>query len=333
MSELLATTAPVRNFLDWPVVTDPREWSADIALLGIQHSEPYSHDPWPNDQTRAPDAIRLRSQQISYGRDQWDFDLDTALAPLLPARCLDCGNISWGAGSYDDYAAAITERVRHLWRQGTQLFVLGGDHGVTIPVLDALDAVGERIHIVHIDAHLDWRADVGGVRRGYSSPLRWASTKKQVSGMTQIGMRQAGSARRAEVEAARAYGAFIFPAHELHEHGWSQVLETIPGGAAVYITIDADGMDPTEMPAVMAPSPGGILYRELAPVLRQIAREHRVIGMDVVEVAPTYDSGNGITAIMAGRLVVNVLGASWNADGGMRARAMSASTVPTASAV
>jgi len=53
-------------------------------------------------------------------------------------------------------------------------------------------------------------------------------------------------------------------------------------------------------------------------VLRRIAREHRVVGMDVVEVAPSYDNANGITSIMAGRLVVNVLGASWATGGAMR---------------
>jgi agmatinase len=327
MTELIPTAVPICGFLGWPVVTDPAQWWADIALLGIQHSEPYAHDPRPNDQARAPDAIRLRSSQISYGREQWDFDLDTALAPLLPARCLDCGNIARSGESYDDYAAGITARARHLWRQGAQLCVLGGDHGVTIPVLDALDAVGENVHIVHIDAHLDWREDVGGVRRGYSSPLRWASTNAHVSGMTQIGMRQTGSARRAEVEAARLYGSHIFPAHELHAHGWSPVLATIPRGVAVYITIDADGVDPTEMPGVMAPSPGGILYRELAPMLRQIARDHRVVGVDVVEVAPSYDSANGITSIMAGRLILNVLGASWRTDGAFRRRTPTAGSI------
>jgi len=60
--------------------------------------------------------------------------------------------------------------------------------------------------------------------------------------------------------------------------GWMPVLATIPQSSAVYITIDAEGLDPTEMPAVMAPSPGGILYREIAPVLRRIARAHRVVG-------------------------------------------------------
>ena len=319
MGTLRPTAAPTRGFLDWPVVTDPADWAADVALLGIQHSEPYAFDPHPNDQARAPDAVRIRSELISYGPDQWDFDLDAPLGELLP-RCIDMGNVAWAGGSYDDYSAAVSARVRHLWRQAAQVFVLGGDHGVTIPVLDALDAVGESVHVFHIDAHLDWRAEVGGVTRGYSSPLCRASRIPQVTGMTQVGMRQTGSARRQEVDAARAYGSHIFPAEALHTGGWEPVLATIPAGRAVYVTIDADGMDPTEMPAVMGPSPGGLLYREIAPVLRRIARDHRVVGMDVVEVAPGYDSPNGITAIMAGRLLVNVLGASWGPGGAMRRR-------------
>jgi agmatinase len=319
MTDVQRTAAPAIGFLDWPVATDPRDWSANVALLGIEDSEPYAHEPRPNDQARAPNAIRLRSELISGGREQWDFDLDAPLSTLLPS-CIDLGNVGWSGVSFDDYSAAVSARIRHLWRQGTQVFVLGGDHGVTIPVLDALDAVGEGVHVFHVDAHLDWREEVGGVGRGYSSPLRWASRLPQVTGMTQVGMRQTGSARRAEVEAARAYGSHVFPASELLEKGWEPVLGTIPRGSAVYITIDADGLDPTEMPAVMAPSPGGILYREIAPVLRRIARNHRVVGMDVVEVAPGYDSANGITAIMAGRLVLNVLGASWAADGAMRRR-------------
>jgi agmatinase len=243
LTQLQPTASPVRGFLDWPVVTDPAEWSADVALIGIQHGEPYPQDPRPNDQASAPDAIRLRSEQISCGRDQWDFDLDTPLAALLP-RCIDMGNVGWGGGSYDAYSAAISDRARHLWKEGAKIFALGGDHGVTIPLLDALDAVGETVHVFHVDAHLDWRADVGGVLRGYSSPLRWASSKPQVTGMTQVGMRQTGSARRSEVAAARAYGSHVFPAEELYEKGWIPVLATIPIGSAVYITIDADGMDP-----------------------------------------------------------------------------------------
>ena len=312
------TATPVRPFLDWRVTTDPAKWAAEVAFVGIQHSEPYAGDPRPNDQARAPDAVRLVSKQFCYGPDQWDFDFGGTLAAALSVRCVDCGNFSWVDGSYDDFARFITVSLRQLWRQGAQVFVLGGDHGVTIPVLDALDAVGEPVYILHIDAHLDWREEVGGVTRGYSSPLRWASTKPWVAGMTQIGMRSTGSARRGEVEAARNYGSRVFTATEVHARGMAPVLETIPARVPVYVTIDADGMDPTEMPAVMAPAPGGLRFEQVAPLLRAIAIRQRIVGLDIVEIAPHFDHANAITAITAGRLILNALGASWGAEGAFR---------------
>lgn len=312
------TATPVRPFLDWRVTTDPAKWAAEVAVVGIQHSEPYAGDPRPNDQARAPDAVRLVSKQFCYGPEQWDFDFGGTLAAALSVRCVDCGNFSWVDGSYDDFASFITASLRQLWRQGTQVFVLGGDHGVTIPVLDALDAVGEPVYILHIDAHLDWREEVGGVTRGYSSPLRWASTKPWVAGMTQIGMRSTGSARRGEVEAARNYGSRVFTAAEVHARGMAPVLETIPARVPVYVTIDADGMDPTEMPAVMAPAPGGLRFEQVAPLLRAIAIRQRIVGLDIVEIAPHFDHANAITAITAGRLILNALGASWGAEGAFR---------------
>ena len=318
MTTLQPTAAPVRPFLDWPVVTDPSGWSADVALLGIQHSEPYPHDPRPNDQSRAPDAIRGMSESFCYSPAHWDFDSGTDLASILPPRHIDLGNVAWTSGDYGDYAAQITDRVRHLWRQGTQLIVLGGDHGVTIPVLDALDVLGEPVHILDIDAHLDWREEVRGVRRGYSSPLRWASTTPAVSGMTQIGLRAIGSARRQEIDAARAYGSHLVSAEQFHAEGADPVLASIPKGRAVYLTIDADGLDPTEMPAVMAPTPGGIYFRQLAPLLRSVARRNKIVGMDIVEIAPAFDFANGLTCIGAGRLILNVLCASWSPEGACR---------------
>ena len=309
------TIAPLRPFLDWRVVTDPAQWAADIALLGVTHSEPYPGDSQPNDQTRAPDAIRKLSFQFSDGPDHWDFDLGTDFAAHAPPRRIDCGNVVWQTGSYDQYAARVTQFARQLFSAGSQLVILGGDHGVTIPVLDALDAVGRPVYIVHIDAHLDWRVDVGGVRRGYSSPLYWASRKPFVSGMTQIGMRGTGSARRAEIEAACAYGSHIFTAAEVRDGGFAPVLATIPEGASVYVTIDADGIDPTETPGVMAPAPGGLRFASLAPFVRSVARRHRIVGLDLVEVAPSFDASNGITCITAGRLIVNAIGASWAPQG------------------
>jgi len=309
MTSLLPTIAPERPFLDWRVATDPAGWNAKVALLGIRHSEPYAHDPFPNDQAKAPGAIRALSPSFCYNPAHWDFDVGTDLASNLPSH-VDMGDVAFDGGDYGAYAAAITARARHLWKQGTQLIVLGGDHGVTIPVVDALDAVGAPVHVLHIDAHLDWREEVGGVRRGYSSPLQWASKVKAVSGMTQIGLRAIGSARAREVEAARAFGSHLIGAEQIHAEGIEPVLATIPAGRPVYLTIDADGVDPTEMPAVMAPTPGGIYYRQLAPLLRAVVKRNRVVGMDLVEVAPSYDFANGLTCVMAGRLILNVVAAT-----------------------
>jgi agmatinase len=310
------TIAPPHPFLDWPVVTDPSKWDAAVALLGISRSEPYPKDPQPNDQSRAPDAIRSQSKRFCYSPGNWDFDTGIDPASALPHKRLDLGNVPWSKNTpYDAYTAAITERLRHLWRQRAQLVILGGDHGVTIPVLDALDAVGEPVHVLQIDAHLDWREEVDGVRRGYSSPLRWASTRPAVAGMTQVGLRAIGSARRQEVEAARAYGSHLITAERVHAEGMEAVLATIPKGRVVYVTIDADGLDPAEMPGVMAPTPGGLRFHQVAPLLRAVARRHRVIGMDIVEVAPAFDLANGVTCVTAGRLILNTIVASW-AEGG-----------------
>ena len=305
------TTRPERPFGDWTVEVDPSRWQGDVALLGITHSEPYAHDPQPNDQTRAPDAVRRRSDISCYGgRAHWDFDLGTNLGAVLSERTLDCGNAVRGAEEYGEYAARVQAYAEHLLRAGMQLIVLGGDHGVTIPVLDALEVLGKPIYIVHIDAHLDWREEVGGVRRGYSSPLRWASKRRWIAGMTQIGLRSTGSARRGEVEAARAYGSRLFTATEVHAGGIGPVIASVPDDLPLYITIDADGLDPTVMPGVMAPAPGGLHFEQVAPLLSHLGRRQSVVGMDIVEIAPGLDAANGITCITAGRLIVNLIGAS-----------------------
>jgi agmatinase len=306
-----ATLRPQVPFIDFEVVLDPADWAADVAVIGIPHSEPYAGDQLPNDQTRAPGAIRAQSDQFSYGRrGHYDFDLDAELGSLLPARCIDCGDLERGEGSYDAYFSRATSALKTLFGLGAEVYVLGGDHGVSIPVFEALESLGRRYHVVHIDAHLDWRVEVGGVRRGYSSPLYWASTKRHVSGMTQIGLRGTGSARAGEVAAARAFGARLHTAAAVHAHGLGPVLASIPADLPLYITIDADGLDPSVMPGVMAPAPGGLTFAQVSALLSTLARRQPVLGMDIVEIAPRFDASNAITAIAAGRLLVMVMGLS-----------------------
>ena len=85
------------------------------------------------------------------------------------------------------------------------------------------------------------------------------------------------------------------------------VLDRIPDGGRYYLTIDADGMDPTIMPAVNGPAPGGVTYPQIRTLIHGLVAKGRVVGMDIVEITPKKDV-NGITAITAGRIICNLIG-------------------------
>ena len=191
------------------------------------------------------------------------------------------------------------------------IITIGGDHGVPIPVFRAFEG-SEPITLVHVDAHLDWRHEVNGVTDGYSSPIRRASELPWFGHITQIGLRGQGSARQGEVDDAVAYGADLIAAHELHAMGMEAVLARIPDGGPYYLTVDADGVDPTEMPAVAAPAPGGVSYQQMRTLIHGLVAKGPVLGMDIVEITPKRDL-NGITCLTAGRLIVNLMGAALRA--------------------
>ena len=127
--------------------------------------------------------------------------------------------------------------------------------------------------------------------------------------IVQIGIRGIGSARTAEVEDARAYGADIITAYEMHDIGMEAVLDRIPDGGPYYLTIDADGLDPTIMPAVYAQTPGGLDWLQIRKLIHGLVRKGRVLGMDLVEIAPCFDVGH-ITMVYAERVICNFIGAA-----------------------
>ena len=173
-------------------------------------------------------------------------------------------------------------------------------------MLRALEGRGP-ITLIQIDAHLDWVDHKHGVREGYSSPIRRASEMDHIGEIFQIGLRCQGSARREEVEAATAYGAHLITDLKLQDRGMDHVLAQIPDAGAYYLTIDADGLDPSAMPAVAGPAPGGVTYPQARRLIHGLVAKGRVVGMDIVEITPKCDV-NQITAITAGNLILNMIG-------------------------
>jgi len=313
MTEILTELpgAPPRTFLDFPFVEDLDALDADIAILGIPFGMPYDSSAMANDQSRAPDAIRQAPEplDVEYTRRHFDWDLGGPLLDGQDVRVVDCGNVTADRHDHREHYRRAEGAVRKILAANAVPVILGGDHGVPIPVMRALEALGTRITLVHVDAHLDWREEINGEREGYSSPIRRASEMAWFDKIIQIGMRGIGSARTREVEDARAYGADIITAYEMHEAGMDAVLDRIPSGGPYYLTIDADGIDPTIMPAVMAPTPGGLDWLQIRKLIHGLVAKGRVLGMDLVEIAPGRDVGN-VSMIHAERLICNFIGAT-----------------------
>ncbi len=254
----------------------------------------------------AADAIRAASQDDAPLIEHWDFDLGGPLFDGKPVCCIDAGDVPTAMGDNAGNRSRIEAKTREILALPSVPILLGGDDSVPIPFLAGF-ADHEPIWILQIDAHIDWRDERSGERYGYSSPMRRASELSHVAGMVQVGIRSVGSARLAEVEAARAYGSHIVTAREIHARGVDAALRHIPEGARVVITLDCDGLDPSVMPGVAARTPGGLTYTQAIDLIAGVGARARIAGFDLVEFHPPSDI-DGLTALTAARLLVNVVG-------------------------
>ena len=296
----MRTNQPVVPFLGASVETDLARIDADVAILGVPYGWPYPRPGATAGCAEAPASVRLASQRLARFRGHWDFDLD---APLLPLdrgpRLVDAGDVPGSSMDGPGNSARTSEAVRAVLDAGAVPVCIGGDDSVPIPILRAYDGRGP-ITVVQIDAHLDYRDEVDGIREGYSSPMRRATEMAHVERVIHVGLRGVGSARSADVEDSRAAGNLLVSASQLHEHGVPWLVMQIPADASVFLSFDCDGLDPSGFPAVSAGSPGGLTFQEAAGVVLGIGR--RLCGAVVTEFVPDMDE-SGLSARAAARIV------------------------------
>jgi len=184
--------------------------------------------------------------------------------------------------------------------------LLGGDDSVPIPFFQAFEGRGA-FTLLQIDAHIDWRDEVHGIRLGLSSPMRRASEMAWINRIVQVGARGLSSARQQDVDDARAAGATLITAREVAAHGIQAAIDAIPKGADLIITLDCDGLDPTVIPGVAGRAPGGLSYWQTVELLHGAAQRARIAAFDLVEFVPERDVQQ-LGALAAARLVVNAIG-------------------------
>jgi agmatinase len=302
MKELSPVTNP---FVGFPTQYDLKLFDGQIAIIGIPYQSPY--DKLPSYSTlNAPDAVRMQSEKYEQ-IDHYDFDFDGDLMAGKAIKCFDCGNLINDEEKFENYSKTVSQSIRTLSQKEVVPIIIGGDHGTTIPVLKGFESVAD-LCVVQIDAHLDWIDEKGGVRDGYSSPMRRAAEMDNVSSVVQIGLRSQGSATQKEVDAANASDkTLLIKAEELHKTGIETILNRIPKASAYFITIDADGLDPSIAPGCGYPTPGGVEYYQLFNLMRGLARKGKMVGMDFVEIVPENDVVN-LTSLFAARQILNFIG-------------------------
>ena len=302
--------AQPRSFFKAPLCTDLDQLNADVALIGV----PFDQGTFGRPGARfGPDAVRDAPRAYSYadpyGRQteaEGFFDVDVEDELLRGVTMADCGNITIVPAEVVQNFEKLTSVVEKVVERGAFPVVVGGDHAITFPVVRGLSKFAP-LNIVHFDAHLDYTHDVQGVLLTHGSPIRRCRELPFVGHITSAGIR---AARRKPYEEAIRDGSLIISTSRFRELGPQGVVDLIPRGENLYITLDIDVMDPSQAPGTGTPEAGGLFYHEMRDCLVALVNNANLVAFDLVEVAPPYDSSE-VTIQMAARFIVDILAAKF----------------------
>lgn len=286
---------------DWDAI------EADVAILGAPYD---GGTQWRAGARFGPRAVREASTLFSFGHaGAYDHE-DDATYLGSDVRIVDIGDADIIHTKTEESHANIELGVRKILAAGALPVVIGGDHSINIPCVNAFAddcARNGPIHLVQIDAHLDFVDVRHGVTHGHGNPMRRAIEKDYVSGMIQLGIRNVSSTAKEGYEDARARGSDILSVRQVRALGAEAVVNRLPEGARYYVTIDIDAFCPSIASGTGTPSHGGFQYYDVLEILQGLSRRGNVVGIDLVEVAPAYDPTES-TQILAAQVLLNFIG-------------------------
>ena len=293
----------VSTFAKRELVTDWSQINADVAVLGA----PFDFGTqWRAGARFGPRGIRDASTLFSFGHSgAYDHEDDVTYL-TEDVKIVDIGDADIIHTDTIKSHKNIEKGVRAILKAGALPVVLGGDHSVNIPCVNAFSNSGP-IHILQIDAHLDFVDERHGVKYGHGNPMRRAAEKNYVTGLTQVGIRNVSSTSQEGYEDAKAMNSDILSVRQTRKIGPKNLVGRIPKDSNVYVTIDIDAFCPSIAPGTGTPSHGGFLYYEVLEILQHLSKQNKVVGIDLVEVAPDYDH-SGSTTILAAQILLNFLG-------------------------
>jgi guanidinobutyrase len=272
----------------------------DAAFIGVPLDIGTSHRSGAR---FGPRAIRAESALLR------PYNMATGAAPFDALQVADLGDVpinTYSIAKSIDIIAAFYAEVLHA--QCIPL-TLGGDHTITLPILRAVAQRHGPVALVHVDAHADVNEEMFGEPIAHGTPFRRAVEEGLLQGdkVWQIGLRGTGYAAD-DFEWPRSQGFTLVPAHEVWYRSLAPVMDELReriGAAPCYLSFDIDGIDPAFAGGTGTPEVGGLTVPQALEVVRG-CRGLRLVGADLVEVAPPYDpSGN--TALLGANLLYEML--------------------------
>jgi agmatinase len=245
-----------------------------------------------------PEAVLAASRQL----ENWDGELNLDVSAKV--RIATAAPLSPEAAGPQAMLDKIRRTVQPWIGEGKLIIALGGEHTISLALVQAAQTKYPDLHIVALDAHADFRERYEG------SPLSHACTLRRLyelgRPLTLLGVRAFSEEESNFLFVAPRFNKFS--ARTLHSpEGWTAALahlEKIPG--PVYLTIDADVLDPGVMPGVGTPEPGGLSYYQVLDIIRTLTKRGPVVGLDLVELTPL--PGNRVSEYTAARIIYKALG-------------------------
>jgi agmatinase/guanidinopropionase len=289
--------AGIPSFMRLPVSRELDE--VDVAIMGVPFDS--GATSWRSGTRLGPRHIRMNSLQL------WGYNRVLNVGPLDVLRVVDYGDITVEPTSIAETAENITAETAHILATNTSLIALGGDHSITFSLLKAYAAKYGPLAVVHFDSHTDTYGYLETLEHGTPFYLALKEGYIDPEAYIQVGIR-GPLWEPEEVANAEALGAKVLTIEACFEMGISAVTAAVQayiGRRPLYVSLDIDAIDPAFAPGTGTPEVGGFNSYQMLQLVRGL-RGLNLVGCDLVEVNPAYDSGD-ITGILSANLVFEVL--------------------------
>jgi guanidinobutyrase len=250
-----------------------------------------------------PRQIRAESALIR------PYNMATGAAPFDSLQVADLGDVPINTYSIEKSLPIITGFYARVLAAACRPLTLGGDHTIALPILRAIAARHGPVALVHVDAHADVNDEMFGERIAHGTPFRRAVEEKllQCDKVWQIGLRGTGYAAD-DFDWPRRQGFTVVQAHEIWYRSLAPLMDEVReriGSAPCYLSFDIDGIDPAYAGGTGTPEVGGLTVPQALEIVRG-CRGVNIVGADLVEVAPPYDT-SGNTALLGANLLYEML--------------------------